>query len=174
MCDYPEPNLDLIDDQLEQEMENVRSIVNLGLAERSKQGIKVRQPLLSLSVKELKIDKELIDLIKEEINVKEVKEDKKISEDIKLDTRITPELKEKGNVREIIRQIQQMRKDNGFIPEDRINVYYASNEFFDTILERNKEHILREVLADKFILSNDKLKEINIDNNKIYLNIKKI
>jgi len=174
LCDYPEPNLDLIDDQLEQEMENVRNIVNLGLAERSKQGIKVRQPLLSLSVKELKIDKELIDLIKEEINVKEVKEDKKISEDIKLDTTITPELKEEGNVREIIRQIQQMRKDNGFIPEDRINIYYASNEFFDIILERNKEHILREVLADKFILSNDQLKEIKIDNNKIYLNIKKI
>ena len=174
LCDYPEPNLELIDDQLEQDMENVRSIVNLGLAERSKQGIKVRQPLLSLSVKELKIDKELIDLMKEEINVKEIKEDKKISESIKLDTRITPELKEEGNVREIIRQIQQMRKDNGFIPDDRINVYYASNEFFDTILERNKEHILSEVLADKFILSNDKLKEINIDNNKIYLNIKKI
>ncbi|MGI6335270.1 MAG: class I tRNA ligase family protein [Minisyncoccales bacterium] len=173
LCDYPEPNLDLIDDQLEQEMENVRSIVNLGLAERSKQGIKVRQPLLSLSVKELKIDKELIDLIKEEVNVKEVKEDKKISEDIKLDTTITPELKEEGNIREIIRQIQQMRKDNGFIPEDRINIYYASNEFFDTILERNKEHILREVLADKLILSNDQLKEIKIDNNKIYLNIKK-
>ncbi len=173
LCDYPEPNLDLIDDQLEQEMENVRSIVNLGLAERSKQGIKVRQPLLSLSVKELKIDKDLIDLIKEEVNVKEVKEDKKISEDIKLDTTITPGLKEEGNIREIIRQIQQMRKDNGFIPEDRINIYYASNEFFDTILERNKEHILREVLADKLILSNDQLKEIKIDNNKIYLNIKK-
>jgi tryptophanyl-tRNA synthetase len=81
--------------------------------------------------------------------------------------------KEEGNIREIIRQIQQMRKDNGFIPEDRINIYYASNEFFDTILERNKEHILREVLADKLILSNDQLKEIKIDNNKIYLNIKK-
>ncbi|MDK2949157.1 MAG: isoleucyl-tRNA synthetase [Patescibacteria group bacterium] len=175
LCDYPQPNLDLIDEKLEQEMENIRDIVNLALAERSKQGIKVRQALLSLSVKDLKTDnKELIELIKEEINVKEVKEDKGINEDVKLDTTITPELKEEGNVREIIRQIQKMRKDNGFIPEDRIDVYYAQGEFFDTILERNKDHILSEVLANKFILSNEDLKEINIDDNKIYLNIKKI
>jgi len=175
LCDYPQPNLDLIDEKLEEEMENARDIVNLALAERSKQGIKVRQALLSLSVKDLKTNKEeLIGLIKEEINVKEVKEDKGINEDVKLDTTITPELKEEGNVREIIRQIQQMRKDNGFIPEDRINVYYAQSDFFDTILERNKEHILSEVLANEFILSAEDLKEINIDDNKIYLNIKKI
>lgn len=175
LCDYPKPNLDLIDEQLESEMENIREIVNLALAERSKQGIKVRQALSSLSVKELKIDKEeLIELIKEEINVKGIKEDKSISEEVELDTTITPELREEGNVREIIRQIQQMRKDNGFIPDDRIDVYYAQSDFFDTILERNKEHILSEVLANEFISSAEDLKEINIDENKIYLNIKKI
>ncbi|MDD2274233.1 MAG: isoleucine--tRNA ligase [Candidatus Pacebacteria bacterium] len=175
LCDYPQSNLDLVNEQLESEMENIREIVNLALAERSKQGIKVRQALSSLSVKELKIDKEeLIELIKEEINIKEVKEDKGISEEVELDTIITPELREEGNVREIIRQIQQMRKDNGFIPEDRINVYYAQSEFFDTILKRNKEHILSEVLANEFISSAEDLKEINIDENKIYLNIKKI
>lgn len=175
LCDYPQPNLDLINEQLESEMENIREIVNLALAERSKQGIKVRQALSSLSVKELKIDKEeLIELIKEEINVKGIKEDRGISEEVELDTTITPELREEGNVREIIRQIQQMRKDNGFIPEDRIDVYYAQSDFFDTILERNKEHILSEVLANEFISSAEDLKEINIDENKIYLNIKKI
>lgn len=175
LCDYPKPNLDLIDEQLESEMENIREIVNLALAERSKQGIKVRQALSSLSVKELKIDKEeLIELIKEEINVKGIKEDKSISEEVELDTTITPELREEGNVREIIRQIQQMRKDNGFIPDDRIDVYYAQSDFFDTILERNKEHILSEVLANEFISFAEDLKEINIDENKIYLNIKKI
>lgn len=175
LCDYPHPNLDLIDEQLESEMENIREIVNLALAERSKQGIKVRQALSSLSVKELKIDKEeLIELIKEEINVKGIKEDRGISEEVELDTIITPELREEGNVREIIRQIQQMRKDNGFIPDDRIDVYYAQSDFFDTILERNKEHILSEVLANEFISSAEDLKEINIDENKIYLNIKKI
>ncbi len=175
LCDYPQPNLDLIDEKLEQEMENIRDIVNLALAERSKQGIKVRQPLSLLKAKNLKTDnKELIELINEELNVKTVTKVVGLSWDIELNTTITPELKEEGNVREIIRQIQKMRKDNGFIPEDRIDVYYAQGEFFDTILERNKDHILSEVLANKFILSNEDLKEINIDDNKIYLNIKKI
>ncbi|MFN3282865.1 MAG: DUF5915 domain-containing protein, partial [Pseudothermotoga sp.] len=52
-----------------------------------------------------------IELIKEDLNVKEVALDKKIERKIELDLTITPELKEEGIVREIIRNLQEMRKE---------------------------------------------------------------
>ena len=180
LCDYPEPKLNLINEDLETKMEEVRSIVSLALAERVKAGIKVRQALSSLKVKDLKTkEEELIDLIKEELNVKEIKlvytVERKItmSWSIELDTEITPELREEGNVREIIRNIQQMRKENKFIPSDRIVVYYEKSDFFDKMIESNGEFILKEVLADNFSLG-ENLKEIEIDGNNIKLGIKKI
>ena len=179
LCDYPEVDAKLIDEELESEMTEARDIVNLALALRSKVGIKVRQPLTSLKVKEVKTKlkdrTDILDLIKDEVNVKEVIFDDKISEAVELDTNLTPELKEEGEVREIIRQIQQMRKEMKFVPEDTINIYFQQSEFFDRIIERNKETILKEVLAKEFISSSEEgMKEIEIGDQKILLNIKKI
>ncbi|MDD4531803.1 MAG: isoleucine--tRNA ligase, partial [Candidatus Pacebacteria bacterium] len=123
LCDYPEPDSKLIDEELEKKMQEARDIVNLALAERQKVGIKVRQALNSLKVKDLKIkEEEIINLVKDEVNVKEVVSDKDLSEAVGLDIEITPELREEGEVREIIRQIQQMRKEMKLVPEDTINV----------------------------------------------------
>ncbi len=171
LCDYPEPNKKHFNDNLEKEMAEVRNIVNLALAERSKQGIKVRQPLLSIKTKK-QINQELMDLIKEEINVKEIVFDKSIENETELNTEITPELKEEGTAREIIRQIQQMRKEQGFVPRDNIIVLYQKSGFFDMILSKNKDKILKEVLAVDF-KQEDALegKEIRIDDETIVLKI---
>ena len=178
LCDYPEAKSDLINEELESEMQEARDIVNLALAERQKVGIKVRQALSSLKVKEgktgLKNKPELVDLIKDEINVKEVVFDSKIKEAIELDANITPQLKEEGEVREVIRQIQQMRKEMKLVPEDTINVLYQKSEIFDKLLVKNKDNILREVLAKDFVLSSEELKEIELGGSKILLGIKKI
>jgi hypothetical protein len=62
-----------------------------------------------------------------------------------------------------------------FVPEDTINIYFQQSQFFDRILARNKETILKEVLAKEFILSSEEgMKEIEIGEDKILLNIKKI
>ncbi|MDD5098286.1 MAG: isoleucine--tRNA ligase [Candidatus Pacebacteria bacterium] len=181
LCDYPEPQLDLINEELETEMQEGRDIVNIALAERQKVGIKVRQALQSLKVKEFKTklkDKlELIGLIKDEVNVKEVVFDSSINNEIELDINITPELKEEGTVREIVRQIQQMRKDNGLSPKDLINICYEDQGDFGIILDKNKETILKEVLANELINSKegfDVIKEIELDGSKLVLGIKKI
>jgi isoleucyl-tRNA synthetase len=178
LCDYPETKNDLIDQDLENSMQEARDIVNLALAERQKVGIKVRQALQSITVKEfktgLKCQPELIDLIKDEVNVKEVILNVSISNEIELNTNITPELKEEGEVREVIRQIQQIRKDMKLVPEDSINVLYQKSEFLDKLLIKNKDNILREVLAKDFVLSNEELKEIEIDGDKVFLGVKKI
>jgi isoleucyl-tRNA synthetase len=178
LCDYPEAKDSLIDEDLESAMQEARDIVNLSLAERQKAGIKVRQALKSITVKgfktSLKCRPEIIDLIKDEVNVKEVILNTSISNEVELDTNITPELKEEGEVREIIRQIQQIRKDMKLVPEDTINVLYQKSEFFDKILIKNKDNILKEVLAKDFVVSSEELKEIEIDGGKVFLGVKKI
>jgi isoleucyl-tRNA synthetase len=77
LCDYPEANLELIDITLEHKMQLARKIVELGRAARNKAKIKNRQPLKKMLV-QLKSakDEELLltlsDIIKEELNIKEI------------------------------------------------------------------------------------------------------
>jgi isoleucyl-tRNA synthetase len=117
LCDWPKANENLIDEKLEEKMKIVREIVAEALAERAKNGIKVRQPIASLKIKnqksKIKNNEELLNLIKEEINVKKIVFDEKIKSAIELDTKITPELKEEGMAREIARLIQSGRKKAG-------------------------------------------------------------
>jgi len=172
LCDYPQTKKELIDNDLEKEMQEARDVVNLVLKERSEKSIKVRQPLRALKIKK-EIKEDIANLIKEEINVKEIVIDKSIN-DIELDLEITPELKEEGLVREIVRHIQQMRKDKGFVPKDRIVVLYQNSDFFDKILINNKESILKDVLANDFKKQDSfEGKEVLIDGNKIILEINK-
>ncbi|HUS50810.1 MAG TPA: isoleucine--tRNA ligase, partial [Candidatus Paceibacterota bacterium] len=55
LCDYPEVNEVLINKTLEQEMEEIREIASMVLAERAQVGIKVRQPLNELKIKDYKL-----------------------------------------------------------------------------------------------------------------------
>src|SRR3990167_3865266 len=107
--------------QLILDMAEAKRVASLGLEARAKAGIKVRQPLLSLKVKseKLKGKMELMQLIKDEINVKEVEFDKKLEQVVIVDTMITPELKKEGQFRELVRNIQDLRKKEGFTTKDR-------------------------------------------------------
>ena len=69
-----------------------------------------------------------------------------------LDTHMTPELIEEGFVREIISKVQTMRKEAGFEVMDRINVYAKDNARILEVLEKNKEEISGEVLAEEMRL----------------------
>jgi len=173
LCDYPSEDKNFISHDLEKQMAEAREIVNLALAERQKQGIKVRQPLKELKIKNIELKEDLFPLIADEINVKKITKEPGLENDIWLDLEVTRELKEEGDVREIIRQIQQIRKDLNMIPADRINVLYQKSDFFDKIIVNNKNYILEEVLADKFIIQEkiDQAKEIEIGEEKIVLGI---
>ncbi|MBN2096525.1 isoleucine--tRNA ligase [Candidatus Peregrinibacteria bacterium] len=79
LSEYPEPAEDWIrESSLQEEMFMAKTIVSLGLAARAKVKIKVRQPLAKIEVAlGDQYDPELLDeqkeIIKEELNVKEVK-----------------------------------------------------------------------------------------------------
>lgn len=79
---YPEPKEELIDLELEERMDLVRELVRLGRAAREEAKIKVRQPLGEVLIDGKYEDKikELVPLMKEELNVKEVTFEKDLSQ----------------------------------------------------------------------------------------------
>lgn len=177
--DWPEITSSLINKELNQSMEEARKVVKIALSERSSSGIKVRQPLRKLILKsdKLKGKEGIIKLIEEEVNVKEVSFDSSIKEEIKLDKEIDEELKREGILREVIRSVQSMRKKANFKPEDEISVEYESEEI-DKILEDHKDFILKETRAQSFEpksgSSFDLEKEFSLENQKLWLGIKKV
>jgi isoleucyl-tRNA synthetase len=178
LADWPKISKKSIDEKLEKKMEKVREIVTLVLAERAKSGIKVRQPLNELQITnyELKNEKELLELIKEEVNIKKIT----FGRVLKLDTKITSGLKEEGTIREVIRHIQEMRKKANLKPKDKILVRYSTSSNLKKILEKNKKNILKEGKIKDFKLREKKKqlfdieKEFEISQQKLWLGIKKI
>ena len=60
---------------------------------------------------------------------------------------ISDELKNEGIVRDLIRQVQNLRKDSGFKVEDRIKVNVKSDEIVKFALNQNIDYFKNEVLA---------------------------
>lgn len=150
LCDWPQVDSET-DLELEEKMDEVRSIVNLALAERNLKLIKVRQPLSKIKVKSSKYkiqgNEELLDLVKDEVNVKDVVFDDKIKSDVELDIKITEELKQEGVLRDITRDIQSKRKEAGLKPEDKITINISAPKNLSSFLEKNKQSLLKEMRA---------------------------
>ncbi len=66
---------------------------------------------------------------------------------VALDLTITDALRLEGMAREIIRTIQQLRKDSGFEITDRIIVTLPDNEEIHACLNSNRDYITSQVLA---------------------------
>ncbi|MBI2099711.1 class I tRNA ligase family protein [Candidatus Uhrbacteria bacterium] len=146
--DWPKVEANLIDEGLLQKMRRVRELAALGLAERAAAGIKVRQPLASLKIKaaELKNEPELLDILKDEVNVKEIIFDESLGKESVLNTEISAALKEEGLVRELVRLVQGLRREAGLMPRNKINLYIHASGFRET-LERHQEVLGRDVKA---------------------------
>ncbi|HHU73546.1 MAG TPA: isoleucine--tRNA ligase [Clostridiales bacterium] len=93
-----------------------------------------------------------------------------------LDTHLTEELIEEGFVREIISKIQTMRKDAGFEVMDHICLYQDGNDKIKAIIERNKEEIKSEVLAEQIIFGQIQghSKEWNLNGEDVTLGVEKL
>ncbi len=114
------PSVGATDTAVLEQMRITREVVAQALEARSKANIKVRQPLRNLTIKNETLQSEFFSVIAEELNVKEVVCDPALPGAFELDTKITPELKREGDVRELMRAIQELRKTNGLNPHDRI------------------------------------------------------
>lgn len=136
LCAWPTPNA--IDEQLLTDMTRVREVASKGLELRERAGLKIRQPLLSLSADNLPIDLALCAIIAEEVNVKEIKEGTEVT----LDTELTPQLLEEGKVREIIRRVQEWRKEQKLTITDRPEYELVVSAEDAEVARKNKDEII--------------------------------
>jgi isoleucyl-tRNA synthetase len=151
LADWPVADEKEIDKNIEEQMEVVRKVVEAGLSARNVAQLKVRQPLAKLSVTSPveKMPEDLVRIIAEEVNVKEVEFKKGKEVSVKLDTKITPELKAEGIARDFVRFIQDGRKKAGFNVEDRINISIStSDELIRKSLFDHWETISHEILFE--------------------------
>lgn len=142
--------------KLHEEMQSVRAVVSKALEEREKTKIAVKQPLNKAVICGVELKQEYTNLIAEEINVKEIvlKPGKELK--IELDTKITEDLLQEGYAREVIRRVQEMRKQAGLQQGKEINLYISSQ--YD--LSRLKKEISRKVNASTILFKqpSEKLK----------------
>ena len=185
LVDFPKSNKNLIDIKLNEEMAIVRKAIELGLSLRAQNSLKVRQPLSKLQIVNCKLPKELLELIAEEVNVKKVEQVKELESKLKgkeenglkvgLNIMLTEELKLEGKMRELVRQIQEARKEAGLEVDDRIKLSIFGAH---AIIEKFEQEIKRETLAVEIIQTKAQLKgvfqkEIKIEGQKVQIWISK-
>ncbi len=170
--DYPIFNPELVHVSLEEEMDAVRAYITEGLSLRAKAGVKVRQPLASASLPIC--PKYLLDVVQEELNVKDVKIG---SDKVELDFEITPELKQEGLAREVIRVVQAARKNAGLNVDDRIKLSLSSNDQnLSLAIDKFEVEIAKETLAEQIdsSLTYDRQEEIWVDNKQLVVGLDKL
>lgn len=259
LCDYPVPNADWINKELEFKMETVQKAVSMGHSLRNQFNLKNRQPLASVALvtrnpEEKRVLAEMEECIREELNVKKVefhdredelveykakanfkvlgkelgplmkqaatiistltseqiqsildgtklsievsgneveldsekvlverleKDDLKVLNDgtltVGLDSKVTDELKKEGYVRDLIRGIQNQRKENGYNVTDRIKIKLSGDLDLQNAFTMFEDFIANETLANE-IEWTDSLQnfvEVDCDDKKWSLFIEK-
>jgi len=138
-----------------EQMGQVRAFAEEGLRLREEAGIRVRQPLGTLYLLKQPTG-EARRILADEINVKRVKATSRFpsgkfikkGNQIALDTEITPALAEEGLIREVVRFIQQKRKESNLTVEDPVKVgWYSADPLVVKLLEKRSKEIERETAS---------------------------
>ena len=137
------------------EMQKVRKIVEKLHNLRDQNQIKVRQVLSSASynIEGGELQEAYLDIISEEVNVKEVKFDKNLAiGEVYLNTEITQELKNEGDLRELVRNINALRKQANLTIKDTsiVSLKILNNNFVQSI-KKNIQSLKKDVLAKDII-----------------------
>ena len=168
------------DEQVLVNMDITRKAVALALAKRDEAGLKVRQPLNKLTINNCSLAKEYLDLITDEVNVKEA--ECKFGEGeltVILDTTISEELAAEGLKRELVRSINNLRKQAKLTIQDKVAGYIAgdSQELREVAAKYQSEIIeqtgttalvVGDLPADLLIKD-----EVNINGHQVALGLKK-
>lgn len=152
LLDWPEARY--VDDQAIEKMKFIREAINDGLAQRAAAKIKVRQPLQTAVIENAPgyfndIEDDYINIIKDELNIKQLNyssgDGKAL---VTISTDITPDLLAEGMSREVIRFVQNARKEVGLQVDDRINLALSSgDQDLLNAINAHKDTIIHETLA---------------------------
>ena len=170
LADYPKCDESLIDEAIEKRMDLIRDLISLGRNAREESKVKVRQPIseVILDGKNKSTIEDLIDLVKEELNVKEVNFVDDLSEYMNFE--VKPNFKVCGPIlgKEIgafskelanITNEDITKLDNGEevtlgnfkVTKDMIDVRISSKEGFNAAMENNNFIILNTTLTEELL-----------------------
>lgn len=170
------PTTGSVDKELLEEMAVLRKLITGGLEMRAREGIKIRQPLSQATLAwSNDMSDELLEIAKEELNVKSVKFKKLASSgdsEITLDKKITPDLKAEGLAREVLRHVQNARKQAELKVDDRIGLSLETDDAgLRSAIKAHQELIYRETLASPLEADDKPAFEQKVDIGDVALNI---
>ena len=96
---------------------------------------------------------------------------------VSLDTIISDSLRLEGVLRDLIRQIQLMRKEANFEIDDRIIISANFSEELKSIVDKNKEYFMNEILCTDIVASLENFdynSSFNYENNEIEIYLKRL
>ncbi len=174
LADFPVCNNDLIDKKIEEKMDLVRDLISIGRNVREENKIKVRQPIseILLDKRNEKVIDNLTDLIKEELNVKEVVFANNLSE--YMNFTVKPNFKEVGkifgkNIKEFSDKLLELTNEDISLLEEgktidmtidntkyevdlnMVDIRISSKEGFATGMDGNKFVILNTTLTKELL-----------------------
>ncbi len=170
------------DKQLMTSMAWIRGIASGVLAQRASAGIKVRQPLGTLTIKGAKLKGKFSDallaIVADEVNVKSVVFNAALEQDFVLDTVITPALKMEGVIRELTRVIQDLRQAAGYVPKDVVELYVVADSNLIAMMQHHEASLCKDVGAKRIVYSRvekfDAEIETKVDTYAVWIGIKKV
>ena len=170
LASFPISDEKLIDEELENKMELVRNLISLGRNAREEAKIKVRQPISEVIIdgKNKKVLADVIDLIKEELNVKEIVFAENLNEYMNFS--IKPNFKNAGSILgskmpEFVKYLNSLKEEEidnirnnmdlefeGIkITEDLIDIKINAKEGFNIATENNNFIILNTTLTEELL-----------------------
>ena len=164
------------DNKILEEMNLSRKVVEKIHNLRDQNQIKVRQALsfASYNIGNRELHDKFLEIIANEVNVKTVKFDKNLKDgDVYLNIEITKELKDDGDLRELVRNINSLRKQANLTIKDFVTISIKSlNTNFVQLIKENLENLKKDVLAsdivfdsieDSIISKNVKVNEFDVE-----------
>jgi isoleucyl-tRNA synthetase len=196
LTDFPKVKEDEIDEDLLEEMDIASTAVAAGLAAREAGHLKIRQPLSEcLIIPRSATDERAIarfqEIFLEYLNVKKVTvlpikatftdadlavfEAKEIK--VAMRTTLDEELIKEGIMRDLVRNLQELRKKSGLEIEDRIRLtYYTDSELVQKTLVTWLDFIKSELLCEAATVAGEKgadFKEVAIRKEKFFVKLEK-
>tara|TARA_Y100000310_G_scaffold325879_1_gene390059 strand:- start:444 stop:3272 length:2829 start_codon:yes stop_codon:yes gene_type:complete len=153
LSNFPKPDAKKINTKLEKEFKSALEIIESGLRERDQEQIGLKWPLTKATISTTsKINKELQEIIARQINVKKIELKSGKTTEVKLDTKLTPELEAEGFAREIARFVQAQRKKASLIKTDIIEIEIISADL-EKILQSQKDFIKQRINAKSILFT---------------------
>ncbi|PSO42888.1 isoleucine--tRNA ligase [Candidatus Saccharibacteria bacterium QS_5_54_17] len=177
LTDWPEAGE--VDEALTGQMETTREIIAEGLARRAEKGVKVRQPLASVKARGFsRVPEELVPIIGDELNIKDFSqseaEDEQGEKVVELDGHITDELKREGLARDVIRQVQQFRKQSGLEVDDRIQLWLTTDDAeLQQAIGEHADTIRNETLANQVHTEGEAAHTVDLEGAQLHMALQK-